>query len=121
MNPLPLLLLAAAAKGRKSPGAANTAAFDLDIILGQLHGAVNALEIVTELSHMSSSVSKALPSPVSAHTPPSLPPENAEDIKPAPGSSQASSFPDLSNLDLQGAIQTLGPLLSMLGGSQNSR
>lgn len=118
MNPLALLLLAAAAGGGKMPNMAQSSSpFKLDNVLDQLHGAVNTLEKVSELSRMGNSVSSAfsLPSPSSGHIP--VPTEVTEEA-----SQQAQpALPSLPNIDLQSAMQTLGPLLSMLGNNQNSR
>ena len=117
MNPLALLLIAAAAGGGKAPNMAQGTSLKLDNVLDQLHGAVNTLEKVSELSRMGSSMSNSfsLPSPASGHIPVAA--EAAEE-----SSHQAPpAAPSLPNIDLQSAMQTLGPILSMLGNNQNSR
>ncbi|MCQ4637121.1 hypothetical protein NE619_10320 [Anaerovorax odorimutans] len=121
MNPLALLLLAAAAGGGRIPGMSGMsgggAPIKLDAVLDQLHGAVNTLEKVSELSRMGSSLtgSVSLPAPASAHIP--LPAEPVQE----PDFAQQPAAPSLPNIDLQSAMQTLGPILSMLGGGQNSK
>lgn len=119
MNPLALLLLAAAAGGGgRMPGMSGGGApVKLDAMLDQLHGAVNTLEKVSELSRMGNSLAGAasLPAPASAHIP--LPAEPIQDQDFA----QQSAAPSLPGIDLQSAMQTLGPILSMLGGGQNSK
>lgn len=118
MNPLALLLLAAAAGGNRRSGSP-AAPVKLDAVLDQLHGAVNTLEKVSDLSRMGPAVSGgfSLPGPSSAHIPASARPAPEPEYAPQP---QPSAQPPL-NFDLQGAIKTLGPILSMLGSSQNSR
>ena len=121
MNPLALLLLAAAAGGGRIPGMSGMsgggAPIKLDHVLDQLHGAVNTLENVNQLSRMGSSLSgsASLPAPASAHIP--LPAESIEEQEPGP----QPAAPSLPNIDLQSAMQTLGPILSMLGNGQNSK
>lgn len=117
MNPLALLLIAAATGGGKQmPGRSQGAPFQLDSVIGQLHGAVNTLEKVNELSRMGNTISNfSLPSPSSAHIPAKADPVEEQEYE------SQSSAPSLPNIDLQSAMQTLGPILSMLGNNQNSR
>lgn len=119
MNPLALLLLAAAAGGGKK-NVVSGPPVKLDTVLEHLHGAVNTLEKVNELSRIGASLpGSSLPAPSSAHVPASVQPVEEPEY-----SSQSSSPVPASpapNFDIQGAIQTLGPILSMLGNSQNSR
>lgn len=129
MNPLALLLFAAAAGGGRIPGLRGAmpgsgAPANLDSLLSQLQGAVNTLEKVSELSRIGTNFSAPAPRqvPQSAHIPaPALeteiPSEDENISLPAP----AQSAPQLPNIDLQSAMQTLGPLLSMLSGNQNSK
>ena len=131
MNPLALLLLAAAAGGRRMPGPSHgNVALNMDTLLSQLHGAVNTLEKVSELSHIGTnlsgpvftgSVPRQVPSsahiPAPAPTPASFPEDETSPLPPEP----SASAPQLPNIDLQSAMQTLGPLISMLSGNQNSK
>lgn len=116
MNPLALLLLAAAAGGGRMPRPQG-GAFKLDTVLDQLHGAVNTLEKVSELSRMGNAAvsSFSLPSPSAGHIPVNADPADVQDNGAQP------SAPSLPNIDLQNAMQTLAPILSMLGNNQNSR
>ena len=119
MNPFALLLLAAAAGGGRAPNMGNgSTPIKLDSVLEQLHSTVNTLEKVNELSRMGSNMTNSfsLPSPSMGHAPVSTEPVNALEPQdtPAPG-------PSLPNIDLQGAMQALGPILSMLGNNQSSR
>ncbi len=118
MNPLALLLLAAATGGGRSSGMAYNGPMKLDTILDQLHGAVNTLEKVNELSRIGNTVSQSIPLPSAAHIPASAQPVEEPDFS-VPAS--AAPAPSLPNIDLQGAMQALGPILSMLGNNQNSR
>ncbi len=127
MNPFALLLLAAVAGGGRIPGFSHEASpVRLDRILDQLHGAVNTLEKVNEISRMGTSLSnlsglapRQVPS--SAHIPaPSLP-EGEASGSVSPEAPPSSVSPELPAFDLQSAMQTLGPLLSMLGNNQNSK
>lgn len=116
MNPLALLLLAAAAGNGRHAGIPGPS-IRLDAALDQLHGAVNALEKVSELSRMGTSASGSfsLPPSSSAHIPASAQPVDEPDYTPQPPA------PPSSNFDIQGAVQALGPILSMLGNNQNPR
>lgn len=118
MNPLALLVLAAAA-GNGNHGSMPSPALRLDTVLEQLHGAVRTLEKVNELSRIGSNASSAfsLPPSASAHIPVSAQPVSEQDYEPEP----QPPAPPSSNFDIQGAIQALGPILSMLGNNQNSR
>lgn len=128
MNPLALLLLAAAAGGGRMPvssvrSSSESAPVKLDTLVSQLQGAVNTLEKVGELSRMGNSLSSTMSSapatltaPASAHIPVS-----AEVMEESHDPSFQASPPSLPNLDLQKAMQTLGPLLSMLGSNQNPK
>lgn len=121
MNPLALLLLAAAAGGGHTFGSQRAGTpVKLDAVLDQLHGAVSTLEKVNELTRMSNTMGTppfSFPAPSSGHIPASA--EITEESSlPPPAQNQIPSFP---NLDLQNAMQTLGPILSMLGNNQNSR
>lgn len=120
MNPLALLLLAAAAGGGRMPGRPISGEpIRLDALLSQLQGAVNTLERVNELSRMSSNLTAPapLPVPASAHIPVSAEPVPTQDLP----QHQPQPAPSLPNIDLQSAMQTLGPILSMLSGGQNSK
>lgn len=121
MNPFALLLLAAATGGGRTSGGPHGLSLGLDSMLAQLHGAVNALEKVNELRRMGGSLANKprpfSPPPVSAHVPASAQPMEELDPPPAP----APAPPAAPNIDLQGAMQALGPILSMLGNNQNSR
>lgn len=118
MNPLALLLLAAAAGNGKHTGISSPPV-KLDTVLDQLHGAVNALEKVNELSRIGASIpsSFSLPASSSAHIPVSAQPIDEPDSSPQPPAPPSPS----PNFDIQGAMQALGPILSMLGNNQNSR
>lgn len=122
MNPFALLLLAAAAGGGRTSGGSYGFSSGFDIMLNQLHGAVNTLEKVNELRRVGgnfSNYSRSLSSPpASAHVPASTQP--VEELDPPPPAS-APAPPAMPNVDLQGAMQALGPILSMLGNNQNSR
>lgn len=123
MNPLALLLLAAAAGNSRGSGL-SPAPVKLDTVLNQLHGAVNTLEKVSELSRMGPVMSGAFSLPgsshaSSAHIPASAQPVPEPDYSPEPQPPVPAGFP--ANFDLQGAIKTLGPILSMLGNNQSSR
>ncbi|MCI9598735.1 MAG: hypothetical protein HFE75_15945 [Firmicutes bacterium] len=119
MNPFTLLLLAAATGGGRISGGPYGFSSGLDSMLDQLHGAVNALEKVNELRRMGGSLANKprsfSPPPASAHVPASTQPIEELDPLPAPAT------PAMPNIDLQGAMQALGPILSMLGNNQNSR
>lgn len=121
MNPFALLLLAAATGGSRTSGSSYGASSGLDSMLDQLHGAVNALEKVNELRRMGGSLANKprsfSPPPASAHVPASAQPIEELDPPPAPAPVPAA----MPNIDLQGAMQALGPILSMLGNNQNSR
>lgn len=121
MNPFALLLLAAAAGGGRTSSSLYTGSSGLDTMLDQLHGAVNALEKVNELRRVGGSLantSRSLSSPpVSAHIP--APSQPVEDLDPPPVPVSAPA--PMPNIDLQGAMQALSPLLSMLGNNQNSK
>ncbi|MCI8648449.1 MAG: hypothetical protein HFE76_17030 [Firmicutes bacterium] len=118
MNPLALLVLAAAA-GNGTHSSMSSPTVRLDTVLEQLHGAVRTLEKVSELSRIGSGVSNAfsLPPSASAHIPVSAQPVAEQDYAPEP---QPPAQP-AANFDIQGAMQALGPILSMLGNNQNPR
>lgn len=123
MNPLALLLLAAAAGNGRNSGFAPSPV-KLDAVLNQLHGAVNALEKVSELSRIGPAMSGGFSLPgsspaSSAHIPVSAQPVPEPDDLPEPQSPGPANLP--ANFDLQGAIKTLGPILSMLGNNQGAR
>lgn len=123
MNPLALLLLAAAAGNGRGSGP-SPVPFRLDTVLDQLHGAVNTLEKVNELSRIGPAMSGGFTLPgsshaSSAHIPASAQPVQEADYSPEPHPPEPSNFP--ANFDLQGAIKTLGPILSMLGNNQGTR
>ncbi len=123
MNPFALLLLAAAAEGgtarKNSYGSSSSSGFDT--MLNQLQGAVNAMEKVNELRQMGAKISNHSHSlsspPASAHVPVVTQP--VEELESPPASAPAPAA--MPNIDLQGAMQALSPLLSMLGNNQNSR
>ncbi len=119
MNPFPLLLLAAAAGGGSGAKNPYVSLPGFDTMLNQLHGAVNAMEKVNELRQMGENFSNQPQSlsspPASAHVPVMSQPAEAMEPSPAPPSVPTP------NIDLQGAMQALAPLLSMLGNNQNSR
>lgn len=121
MNPFALLLLAAAAGNGRTSSSPYTGSLGLDTMLEQLHGAVNALEKVNELRHVGGRLANASrpPSspPVPTHAPAAAQPVEDLDPPPAPVSAPAP----MPNIDLQGAMQALSPLLSMLGNNQNSK
>lgn len=126
MNPFALLLIAAAAGGRAPGSSYGAAPLKLDALLDQLHGAVNTLEKVNELSRLGNHISDfpARPAPSSAHIPsPVQQPESASETLTSysPAQTGSASLPNLPNIDLQSAMQTLGPILSMLGNNQNSK
>lgn len=118
MNPLALLLFAAAAGNGRHTGIA-ASPVKLDTVLEQLHGAVSALEKVNELSRMGTSapVPFSLPASSSAHIPVSAQPPDEPEYSPQP----QPPAPPSPNFDIQGALQALGPILSMLGNNQGSR
>ena len=129
MNPLALFLLAAAAGGRRMPGGsdrgpAEAAPIKLDTLVSQLQGAVNTLEKVSELSRMGSNLNSSmaaapasLSAPASGHIPVS-----AEVIQGTRETSAPQPAPPaFPGFDLQSAMQTLGPLLSMLGNNQPAK
>ena len=126
MNPLALLLIAAAAGGRAPGSSYGAAPLHLDSLLDQLHGAVNTLEKFNEISRLGSRVSdfSARPAPSSAHIPaPAQQTESAPEALPvsSPAQTGGAQLPGLPGIDLQSAMQTLGPILSMLGNNQNSK
>ena len=127
MNPLALLLLAAAAGGGRMPGtpdrsSSGIAPVKLDTLVHQLQGAVNTLEKVGELSRVGSSLSSTIAAPASLTAPASAHiPVSAEVMEESRDPSFQAASPSLPNIDLQKAMQTLGPLLSMLGSSQNPK
>lgn len=123
MNPFALLLLAAATGGNRMPGSSYSSPSGLDSMLDQLHGAVNALEKVNELRRMGGSLANKSrsfsPPPASAHMPAAAQP--IEELDPPPPPAPAPVPAAMPNIDLQGAMQALGPILSMLNNNQNSR
>lgn len=126
MNPLALLLIAAAAGSGNTVSHTAAPPVKLDHLVSQLQGAVNTLERVGELSRIGSSAGSILensspapipsPAPATAHIPVSA--DVIEETH-EPAFNHAPSL--LPNIDLQNAMQTLAPLLSMLGNNQNSR
>lgn len=114
MNPLPILLLTAMmSRGGGSPsksGFSDSGAMQLDSVLSALQNTVSTLEKVSQLSQMTNTAGAvALPASAAAHSAES---ESA----PAPDNSAA-----LSAADLQNAMQSLAPLISMFTGNQNDR
>lgn len=119
MNPLVILLLATVANNNRQSLPFNLESFKLDGVLDQLHTTVDALEKVNQLSQIgkaSNSFSLPAPSAPAVSAPPA-PIEQAPPPTPEPTQS-AQPFP---NIDLQSAMQTLGPLLSMMGNGQNPK
>lgn len=128
MNPLALFLLAAAAGGRRMPGGfdrspAEAAPIKLDTLVSQLQGAVNTLEKVSELSRMGSNLNSSMAAPASLSAPASGHiPVSAEVIQGTRETSAPQPAPPaFPGFDLQSAMQTLGPLLSMLGNNQPAK
>lgn len=117
MNPFALFFLAAMAGSTRTRGnQPGISSLRLDTLVNQLQGAISTLEKVNELSRLGSSVTvPSAAAPASAHIP--LPAEAVEDYSEPVNNPP----PALQNLDLQNIMQTLGPILSMLGNNQNSR
>lgn len=130
MNPLPLLLFALASKGGNSPfgsaqsmnfSSANTLPFDS--LLNTLQHTVNTLEKVNQLSR---TMSSTLNNPATVSTAPFSTPVAAEesfDVENQPAEFESQPMQQtptpFGNIDLQNAIQTLSPILSML--NQNGK
>lgn len=115
MNPLPILLLTAMmSRGGGSPsksGFSDSGAMQLDSVLSALQNTVSTLEKVSQLSQMTNTAG-AVALPASAAAAHSAESESA----PAPDNSAA-----LSAADLQNAMQSLAPLISMFTGNQSDR
>lgn len=128
MNPLALFLLAAAAGSQRRPegynyGSSENPPLRLNALVSQLQGAINTLEKVGELSRMGNKLSSGIAAPPPLDAPSSAHiPVSAEVLEESRESSSAHpappAFPDV---DLQSALQSLGPLLSMLGNNQNPK
>ena len=131
MNPLALLLLVAAAGGGRTASYSHgNPSLSMDMLLSQLHGAINTLEKVSELGRIGTNLSGPVftgsvprQAPSSAHIPAPAPPSSSfpEDDEDSIQPESYPASPQLPNIDLQNAMQTLGPLLSMLSGNQNSK
>lgn len=113
MNPIGLLLIAMVAGGGRSPAQAPAPAssLQLDSLLSTLHSTVNTLEKVNQITQMSVPMHKSMPLPAPDTN-------DVSTVESIPGDTPSSP---LGNIDLQSAMQTLGPIISMLSNSQNSK